>query len=628
MLTNSVQSNKKELSDIKLKKYVYTLVIPLFILVLLKSLWINDDAAITFRTILNTLNNFGLTFNISERVQAYTHPLWFMLLLLSTKISGNVFISTFFVSAIVSILNFLILIRKASKKKTILAISFILILSKSFIDYSSSGLENPLSHLFIILILFNFLEENNRKLLINFILCSCIFLTRPDLLLLVTPITLALISENKTNKIKTLKSFIIGSTPVLIWTLFSIFYYGFPFPNTAYAKLGTGLTLIDKIPQGALYFLDSLKNDPITLIVITISIYLGLISKKTRPIAIGIALYLAYICYIGGDFMSGRFLSTPFIAAAIILMIEINKTESIKKSTMVIIIISIGLLNIKNTILTPSKFEKNGQFFLTSGIADERAYYFNDYGLINYDTKKYSIPEWVIKDSKIKPVTACGGLGFKSLHAGPATHFIDTCALTDPLLARIPAEEDQKWRIGHFHRQIPTDYIKSIEENKNLLKDQDIFEYYDLIRSVTRDELFSTERIKKIIQINTLKPPKNSTLKYKITPIAKDSLNIIKRIEDVDDTTFNETLEIQLKDTQLISGLSLTLSSDAVYEVFLVMDAQETSIAKLEADKSQFAFKTFDINLDNAIVLTKRIIIKTSNNNSVLKNIKMHRLSF
>src|SRR5690554_3312469 len=117
MLTNSVQSNKKELSDIKLKKYVYTLVIPLFILVLLKSLWINDDAAITFRTILNTLNNFGLTFNISERVQAYTHPLWFMLLLLSTKISGNVFISTFFVSAIVSILNFLILIRKASKKK-------------------------------------------------------------------------------------------------------------------------------------------------------------------------------------------------------------------------------------------------------------------------------------------------------------------------------------------------------------------------------------------------------------------------------------------------------------------------------------------------------------------------------
>lgn len=202
MLTNSVQSNKKKISDIKLKKYVYTLVIPLFILVLLKSLWINDDAAITFRTILNTLNNFGLTFNISERVQAYTHPLWFMLLLLSTKISGNVFISTFFVSATISILNFLILIRKASKKNTILAISFILILSKSFIDYSSSGLENPLSHLFIILILFNFLEENNRKLLINFILCSCIFLTRPDLLLLVTPITLALIFEKKQIRLK------------------------------------------------------------------------------------------------------------------------------------------------------------------------------------------------------------------------------------------------------------------------------------------------------------------------------------------------------------------------------------------------------------------------------------------
>ncbi len=38
-----------------------------------------DDAYITFRTVENFANGFGLTWNVTERVQAYTHPLWMLL---------------------------------------------------------------------------------------------------------------------------------------------------------------------------------------------------------------------------------------------------------------------------------------------------------------------------------------------------------------------------------------------------------------------------------------------------------------------------------------------------------------------------------------------------------------------
>jgi arabinofuranosyltransferase len=49
-------------------------------LLLLPTAWICDDAYITMRTADNFVNGYGLTWNVSERVQAYTHPLWLFLI--------------------------------------------------------------------------------------------------------------------------------------------------------------------------------------------------------------------------------------------------------------------------------------------------------------------------------------------------------------------------------------------------------------------------------------------------------------------------------------------------------------------------------------------------------------------
>lgn len=56
-----------------------------------------------------------------------------------------------------------------------------------------------------------------------------------------------------------------GQIPQLLWCGFSLLYYGFQFPKPAHTKLNTGIPTSDLIDHGFLYFLNSLRVDPITL---------------------------------------------------------------------------------------------------------------------------------------------------------------------------------------------------------------------------------------------------------------------------------------------------------------------------------------------------------------------------
>ena len=43
---------------------------------LVRTAWLSDDAYISFRAADNILNGYGPVWNVGERVQAFTHPLW------------------------------------------------------------------------------------------------------------------------------------------------------------------------------------------------------------------------------------------------------------------------------------------------------------------------------------------------------------------------------------------------------------------------------------------------------------------------------------------------------------------------------------------------------------------------
>jgi hypothetical protein len=61
--------------------------------------WIADDAFITYRVIDNLLAGHGLRWNVDERVQVFTHPLWALLHVPLYAVSGSLPFTSFALSA-------------------------------------------------------------------------------------------------------------------------------------------------------------------------------------------------------------------------------------------------------------------------------------------------------------------------------------------------------------------------------------------------------------------------------------------------------------------------------------------------------------------------------------------------
>src|SRR5580700_1547962 len=117
----------------------------LVLAVLVRTAWMSDDADITFRCVMNFIHGYGPTFNIDERVQAFTHPLWFILISVFTLLFGNVFAAAFALSIFFSLITWwLLTTRLATSFWPGMLAGTSLLLSKAFVDYSTSGLANSL----------------------------------------------------------------------------------------------------------------------------------------------------------------------------------------------------------------------------------------------------------------------------------------------------------------------------------------------------------------------------------------------------------------------------------------------------------------------------------------------------
>ncbi len=474
----------------------------IYLLLLIKTAWIGDDAYITFRTIDNFVNGFGLRWNIAERVQSYTHPLWLFLLSIFFFFTREIFFTSLIISIIVSLSAVSILAFKLSvswKNMTIVLLS--VIFSKAFIDYSTSGLENPLTNLLLVLfacVYFN-IETGKAKIFFLSLLSALVLVNRMDNFLLLLPVYIYYIFKDKAYK--NYYIILIGFSPFIFWELFSLFYYGFPFPNTAYAKLNTGIDKSDLIIQGFKYFYSSFKLDQITLFIIFLLIVLSTMkdNRKYLPFASGIICYLLYTIWIGGDFMAGRFFSSPFLVAVIILS-QIKFNTAIESISFALIIVLVGFFSLKNTLV--KKYTEIDKF----GICDERLIYYSDSNLLD-GFKGEKMPSFIwaewgrqTKENNLLFIKF-SNTGFYGYFVGSQCYVIDELALTDPLLSRIPAEKN--WRIGHFKRQIPDGYEETLKSGINEIKNADLARFYDKISLITRGSLVNLNRLDAIWKINT-----------------------------------------------------------------------------------------------------------------------------
>jgi arabinofuranosyltransferase len=489
-----------------------------FTLLFLRAAWVGDDVYITLRTVDNFINGHGLTWNVAERVQAYTHPLWMFVLTLIHLPTRDAYFTALFASFLASFLTFWLVARRDG----FAALGVLtLLLSKSFMDYSASGLENPLTHLLLVLFFIYFIEKSSSPFRLAF-LASLLALNRQDAILFVLPVLVYLLLYPSFDFESTLRSrrqvivniarMAIGFLPLLLWEAFSFIYYGFPFPNTYYAKLGAGIPQNELLAQGLVYFTDSFTRDPLTLVIIAAGILLTLWRGQIRErlLALGSVLYLAYVLAIGGDFMSGRFLTASLLVSALLLIHLLRDIAPRWKYALAGAVIVLGLFATPPNFLLDLNQPRFTEQDLVTGINDERAFYYPISGLMNYRIGKqipFASEGWVehgyaLRESG-KSVVDEKNVGFIGYFAGPRVHIVDRYALADPLLARLPAQTSGKWRIGHFERDVPAGYVQSLRTGVNQIQNPNLAKYYDALALITRGPLFSRARLIAIWKMNT-----------------------------------------------------------------------------------------------------------------------------
>lgn len=516
-----------DFDDAKDQRVVLTLLVAAVMVVMVRNAWVCDDAYITFRSIENLLSGYGPTFNVGERVQSFTHPLWMFLnaglYALTSRVVGIslwalIYYQVVLVSLFVALLAVSLLAFKIAQSTLSAGLALtVLIFSKAFIDYTSSGLENPLTYLLLVLFMlvyFRYPANTRRRLLILSLLACLSSLNRADTLLLFIPALFYAFWRSR-DRLKALGTVVLGFTPLILWELFSLFYYGFFLPNTAYAKLNTGIPLSLLLQQGYAYFLNSLSLDPLTLLVILFALGFIFSAREWRflPFGAGILLYLVYILRIGGDFMSGRYFAAPLLMATGLLSLYRFSDPKALLFTLGTVVI-IGFASPRPPVL----FTENLGEFLHSadtlsnlidskGISDEHLYYHDRLGLLRenrddaFPGSRFAGKKWMRSDRKPRLETI-GPLGVFGYLQGPDVHVIDLNGLADPLMARLPIQDPKHWRIGHFRHIIPEGYLETLKTGENVIVDPNLARYYDKLKLITRGDLFSWERLKAILNMN------------------------------------------------------------------------------------------------------------------------------
>jgi arabinofuranosyltransferase len=349
-------------------------------------------------------------------------------------------------------------------------------------------------------------EPTRRNVGAACLLASLAFVTRQDTILLYLPaLAYLVVAATRGLRGKVVVPLLLGLGPAILWEAFSIVYYGFPFPNSAYAKLGSGIAALDLASQGLRYYANSLAWDPLTLTV-TVA---GVVWAATRSAwqqragALGVVLYLLYVVRIGGDFMSGRFFALPFLVALILIA-----SVSLRRTGWGVVagIALASLLLPAAPLKTTRAYESLG--IDDHGIADERGYYFKASGLLFYDGEGEFPDHPGTRTGKElrgapNPGAVVRMVGYFGYAAGPEKIVVDPFGIADPLLARLPVADTENWRIGHFERDLPAGYVESVLTGASGIEHPDLRRFHDKIRLIVTGPLFSAERLTAIAAINT-----------------------------------------------------------------------------------------------------------------------------
>jgi arabinofuranosyltransferase len=290
--------------------------------------WVADDAFIDFRVARNIVAGAGPVFNIDERVEAYTNPLWVMLLALAQGLGARIELAAVWMSLALALIGLTAAIVAAARIEPrgagpLVPFGAVLFVSVSAVwDFSTSGLETTMGFAWLgityALLAGRLRAPTDRGSAAAAAWIGLGPLVRPDLGVFAVTflLTLILTSPRRLSPRRVLVPAGAALALPLAYSIFRMGYFAALVPNTAIAKEAAEANW----SQGILYLADFIGTYQLWLPAFAVG---GLVlaqlaarlGRRDRKGAAVVAAPLAAACVhalfvtrVGGDFMHARFL--------------------------------------------------------------------------------------------------------------------------------------------------------------------------------------------------------------------------------------------------------------------------------------------------------------------------------
>lgn len=323
-----------------------------------------DDAYIFFRYAEHWIQGHGPVWNVGERVEGYSSPLWLAVVTVAGRCFGtfepavHVISIAFGVAALGAL--FLLTASMTRSAWAGLAAALLLASDRTYALWSTSGMETRLFSLLLVVSALLVRRGSSGRLSsierwlpgpVLALLC----LARPEGALFAGFFVLFLILRRRSVPFdrRIWISLGTGGAALAAHLFFRRLYYGDFLPNTFYAKV-PGLDP----SSGTAYLTDFARSFPLISLAAALGLlaHLGLAVVRRRwtfgsLLAVTTVAYLAYVVAIGGGFMEFRFLD-PVITLTVVLFVTalwtVHRTSRhrlapILTATVVILLATVGL---------------------------------------------------------------------------------------------------------------------------------------------------------------------------------------------------------------------------------------------------------------------------------------------
>ena len=442
--------------------------------------WSSDDAEISYRVVENVVAGHGPVFNRDERVMVFTHPLWLgclAALRLLTRLHAHWCAAALGLAcSLATLLSLRQLLERAGPGAHFSFAVFVALAATSFtfLAYQTSGLENSLTHLLLLLAARAFVAGDGRQTSIWVWLG---LLNRLDQGLLLLPLmAAAALGQWRTEGfLRTLRLQATAALPLLCWELFSAVYYGFLLPNTAVAKLWP---LTDQRLRGFDYLVDLILAEPVHAAVLGALVVAALwqVLRSSAPgdrggratllLIGGAALQTLYVIWVGGDFMRGRFLTSAAVALALAgcLSLALRRPEWPAWRPLVGGVLALlCLTDLRASAESPRRHWYTGRPGAKTlrWISNEWSFYADRSSLLRAPFSRLPpIFSAVERDDPQRQMTFCLKVGDPEERYPPNVKWLmrDWAFITDPFTARIP-DYNPDSNVGHVIKSVPSEYL-------------------------------------------------------------------------------------------------------------------------------------------------------------------------